>query len=56
MSDKADRVEGKLKESAGAVSGDKGLKEEGQAQDAKGKAKQGVDNLKDAAKKTLARD
>jgi len=56
MSDKTDRVEGKLKKGAGAVSGDQRLKEEGRAQDAKGKAKQGAENLKDAAKKTLGRD
>jgi uncharacterized protein YjbJ (UPF0337 family) len=56
MNDKTDRVEGKLKKGAGTVSGDEQLKQEGQAQDTKGKAKQGVENLKDAGKKALGRD
>jgi uncharacterized protein YjbJ (UPF0337 family) len=56
MGDKTDRVEGKLKEGVGTLSGDKRLKEEGEAQDAKGKAKHGVENLKDAGKKAVDRD
>jgi uncharacterized protein YjbJ (UPF0337 family) len=56
MNDKTDRVEGKLKKGAGTLSGDDELKQEGQAQDTKGKAKQGVENLKDAGKKALGRD
>ena len=56
MNDKTNRVEGKLKEGVGTLSGDERLKQEGHAQDTKGKAKQGVDNLKDAGKKALGRD
>jgi uncharacterized protein YjbJ (UPF0337 family) len=56
MNAKTDRVEGKVKEGAGALSGDQGLKHEGRAQDAKGKAKQGAENLKDAAKNTVGHD
>ena len=56
MGDKTDRVEGKLKEGAGTVSGDQRLKQEGEAQDAKGKAKHGIEELKDAGKTALGRD
>jgi uncharacterized protein YjbJ (UPF0337 family) len=56
MNDKTDRVEGKLKKGAGTLSGDERLKQEGEVQDTKGKAKQGVENLKDAGKKALGRD
>ena len=43
-----DDAKGKLKESAGALTGDKSLKNEGKADQAAGSVKHGVDKVKDA--------
>ena len=44
-----DRIEGKVKEGAGKLTGDEELEKEGQAQDAWGKAKDKADDAKDKA-------
>ncbi len=44
-----DRIEGKVKEGAGKLTGDEELEKEGQAQDAWGKAKDKADDAKDEA-------
>ena len=44
----ADDAKGKLKEGAGAVTGDKSLKNEGRVDQAAGSVKKGVDKVKDA--------
>jgi uncharacterized protein YjbJ (UPF0337 family) len=43
-----DDAKGKLKESAGALTGDKSLKNEGKGDQAAGRVKHGVDKVKDA--------
>jgi uncharacterized protein YjbJ (UPF0337 family) len=43
-----DDAKGKLKESAGALTGDKSLKNEGKTDQAAGSVKHGVDKVKDA--------
>jgi uncharacterized protein YjbJ (UPF0337 family) len=48
MTDKtADKAKGRVKEAAGALSGDKSLKNEGRADQAKGKVKDTVDKVAD---------
>ena len=48
MSDgKSDDLKGRTKEAAGALTDDKDLKREGQADEAGGKVKEGVDKVKD---------
>ena len=47
MPENFDDAKGNLKETAGDVSGDKDLKREGQADQASGKLKEGVDKVKD---------
>jgi uncharacterized protein YjbJ (UPF0337 family) len=44
----ADDAKGKLKEGAGAVTGDDSLKNEGKVDQAAGGLKQGIDKVKDA--------
>lgn len=44
-----DRIEGKVKEGTGKLTGDEELEKEGQAQDAWGKAKDKADDAKDEA-------
>jgi uncharacterized protein YjbJ (UPF0337 family) len=44
-----DQVEGKAKETAGEVTGDRDLEAEGEAQGAWGDAKEAAEGLKDAA-------
>ena len=51
MGDKTDRATGKMKEAAGSVSGDRGLKQEGRDEQAKGKLKSAGKNVKDAVTK-----
>ena len=46
-----DRVEGKVKEAEGKLTGDQGKEAEGKAQGAMGKGEQAVDDAIDAAKK-----
>jgi uncharacterized protein YjbJ (UPF0337 family) len=59
MSGKSDVVKGRIKEAAGALTGDDTLREEGKTDQAVGNAKQivqkAVDEVKDAAKKTVGR-
>jgi uncharacterized protein YjbJ (UPF0337 family) len=43
-----DDAKGRLKESAGTLTGDDDLKREGQTDQAAGKVKEGVDKVKDA--------
>jgi uncharacterized protein YjbJ (UPF0337 family) len=52
-SGKSDEVKGRVKEAAGALTGDKKLKREGKADQAVGKLKQGVDKALDKAKKAV---
>ena len=57
MADKhVDEAQGRLKESAGALTGDKGLKHEGKADQASASAKGAVDKVTDKAKGMLNRD
>ena len=44
----ADDAKGKLKEGAGAVTGDESLKNEGRVDQAAGSVKKGVDKVRDA--------
>ena len=54
MNDKADaqkdQLAGKLKEGAGKLTGDERTEAEGKSQNAQGKFKEGVEDLKDKAK------
>ncbi len=47
MPENFDDAKGDVKEKAGDATGDKDLKREGQADQASGKVKEGVDNVKD---------
>ena len=51
-SGKTDEIKGRIKESAGALSGDDKLKREGQVDQAAGKVKQGVERAVDSVRKT----
>ncbi len=54
MSDKnVDEGKGRLKEAAGALTGDQGLKNEGKADQAKASVKDSVDKVADKAKDLL---
>lgn len=57
MSGKTDVVKGRIKEAAGALTGNEKLREEGQTDQAVGQAKQAVqkaaDTVKDAVKKVI---
>jgi len=48
MPDNVDDLKGKTKKAAGDLTGDKDLKREGQVDEGAGKAKKGVDKVKDA--------
>ena len=50
-----DRVAGKVKETAGKVTGDKETETEGKLQSIEGKVAENVDDVKDAAKGVSAR-
>lgn len=52
-SGKSDELKGRVKEAAGALSGDKQLKREGKADQAAGKVKQQVEKVVDKVKKAL---
>lgn len=52
-SGKTDEMKGRVKEAVGTLTGDQKLKREGKADQAVGKAKQGVQNLADKVKKAL---
>lgn len=49
MSGTADNIKGNIKETAGAVTGDKELENEGKADQVTGKLKDAVSDIKDAA-------
>ncbi len=52
-SGKSDQVKGRVKEAAGALTGDKKLKREGKADQSAGKIKRGVEKVKDKAEKVV---
>jgi len=52
-SGKSDEMKGRLKEAAGALTGNKKLKREGQADQAVGKVKQQIEKVLDKAKKLV---
>jgi uncharacterized protein YjbJ (UPF0337 family) len=52
-SGKSDELKGRVKEAAGALTGDKKLKREGKVDQAVGKAKQKVQKVADKVKDTL---
>ncbi len=52
-SGKSDELKGRVKEAAGALTGDKELKREGQADQAVGKIKQAAEKVVDAAEKAV---
>jgi uncharacterized protein YjbJ (UPF0337 family) len=52
----ADEGKGRLKEAAGSLTGDEGLKNEGKADQAKASVKDKVDKVADKAKSVLDRD
>jgi uncharacterized protein YjbJ (UPF0337 family) len=51
MGEIIDTVKGKIKQAAGSLAGDKKLQREGKVDEAKGKLKGAVENLKRAARK-----
>lgn len=53
MSGKTDELKGRVKEAAGALTGDQKLKREGQTDQTVGKIKQNVDKLVDKVKNAL---
>ena len=53
-SGKSDEVKGRVKEAAGALTGDKKLKREGKADQAVGKIKQKVEKVIDKAKDAIS--
>lgn len=53
-SGKTDEVKGRVKEAAGALTGDKKLKREGKADQAAGKIKQNVEKVIDKVKKAVS--
>jgi uncharacterized protein YjbJ (UPF0337 family) len=53
---KKDEAEGRIKEAAGDLTGDKGLQREGETDQAAGKVKDGVDSVADKAKDVVNKD
>lgn len=53
MGEIIDKVKGKIKQAAGAASGDKSLEREGKVDEAKGKVKGAVEDVKHAVKDTM---
>ncbi|MBA3621763.1 MAG: CsbD family protein [Euzebyales bacterium] len=51
MMSNTDDVKGRAKEATGKATGNKGLQREGKTDRASGKAKQGIDKVKDALKR-----
>jgi len=51
-----DEAKGRVKEAAGSLTGDDGLKREGKVDQASGKAKHGLDKLTDKVKDVLHKD
>jgi uncharacterized protein YjbJ (UPF0337 family) len=56
MDGKSDEIKGRVKEAAGALTGDKDLKREGQIDQAAGKAKQAVGKAIDKTKEAINGD
>ena len=55
MAGKSDEVKGRVKEAAGAITGDDKLRREGKIDQAAGKAKQAVEKIVDKAKDAALR-
>jgi uncharacterized protein YjbJ (UPF0337 family) len=53
MGGKSDEVKGRIKEAAGALTGNDQLRDEGKTDQAVGKVKQAVDKAADAVKKAV---
>lgn len=53
MSGKADVIKGRIKEAAGALTGNDKLRQEGKTDQTVGKAKQAVQKVADTVKKTV---
>lgn len=53
MADKSDKLKGKIKETAGKITGDEKLESEGKAQRAKGSVQDKVDSAKDRIEGTV---
>jgi uncharacterized protein YjbJ (UPF0337 family) len=53
MGELTDKVKGKIKEVAGAATGDENLENEGKLDQAKGSVKKAGENMKDRAKEAL---
>jgi len=53
MSGKGEEIKGRVKEAAGALTGDEKLKREGKVDQAAGKTKQAVEKVIDKAKQTV---
>ena len=53
MSGKTDEVKGRIKEAAGALTGNDKLRDEGKTDQVVGKAEQAVEKVADAAKKAV---
>ena len=51
MDSNLDQAKGKIKQAAGDLTGNKDLKREGEIDEKAGKAKEGLDNVKDELKK-----
>jgi uncharacterized protein YjbJ (UPF0337 family) len=51
-----DEAEGRIKEAAGDLTGDKDLQREGKVDQASGKAKDAIDKASDKAKEAVTRD
>jgi uncharacterized protein YjbJ (UPF0337 family) len=51
-----DELEGRIKEAAGDLTGDKDLQREGKVDQASGKAKDAIDDAADKAKDVLGKD
>jgi len=56
MSGKMDEAKGRVKEAAGALTGDKEMKREGKVDQAAGKTKQAAENAIDKVKKAVKGD
>lgn len=53
MGEIIDKVKGKIKQAAGAMAGDKKLEREGKVDEAKGKVKGAIEEVKHAAKEAV---
>lgn len=54
--DNIDEAKGRVKESAGDLTGDENLKREGKADQGAGKVKEGIDKVTDKAKDLMGRN